>query len=466
MKPFTLRVCSISLTANCECYVNMAMSPSCALVSLLFIYLYSTCFIGISLSFPRRSRCNMYQSTIQAKGVFSEGNLDEIESLNFSHRPGLARPRRKKFFASRVLYYPNSTRYLHLPRLILSGDVELNPGMTGQPKLHCLKNLKMAHLNIRSLRNRSHFIQVKNLVSENDFDILTLSETWLNGSVDNSEISIPGYTIKRLDRQNKTGGGICVFIKEIYKVKQLSKLSSISSGGFHQLWLSIQINKYKSFIVCTAYRPPDCPLDCFDQELSESLISALTPGKDIFILGDLNCNVLDISDGNARALLDFCSTFNLTQVIKQPTRRTDLSETLIDVIIVTNKYLVKTSGVRPVTISDHDLVFITLNLKRRRLKPVYVIRRSYKHYDAGAFARDIAEAPWSVVESFDDVDEKLDAFHLLFDPTLDQHAPIRRVKLRTRPNPFVTDEIKSLMKTRDNWRKQASRTNRGHHLEI
>ena len=87
------------------------------------------------------------------------------------------------------------------------------------------------------------------------------------------------------------------------------------------------------------------------------------------------------------------------------------------------------------------------------------MRRSYKHYDAGAFARDIAEAPWSVVESFDDVDEKLDAFHLLFDPILDQHAPIRRVKLRTRPNPFVTDEIKSLMKTRDNWRKQASRTN-------
>ena len=76
----------------------------------------------------------MYQSIIQAKRVFSEGNLGEIESLNFSHCPGFARPRRKKFFASRVLYYPNSTHYLHLPRLILlSGDVEPNPGMIGQP---------------------------------------------------------------------------------------------------------------------------------------------------------------------------------------------------------------------------------------------------------------------------------------------------------------------------------------------
>lgn len=99
---------------------------------------------------------------------------------------------------------------------------------------------------------------------------------------------------------------MCVFVKEIYKVKQLAKLSSISSDGFHQLWLSIQINKHKSFIVCTAYRPPDCSLNCFDQELSESFISAMTLSKDIFILGDLNCNVLDTSDGNARPLLDFC----------------------------------------------------------------------------------------------------------------------------------------------------------------
>jgi hypothetical protein len=108
---------------------------------------------------------------------------------------------------------------------------------------------------------------------------------------------------------------------------------------------------------------------------------------------------------------------------------------------------------------DHDLVSITLNLKSRRAKPVYVIRRSYKHYDASAFARNIAEVPWSVTEYFDDVDGKLNAFHLLFDPILEQHAPIKRVRLRTRPNPFVTDEIKLLMKTRDNRRRHANKTN-------
>lgn len=54
---------------------------------------------------------------------------------------------------------------------------------------------------------------------------------------------------------------------------------------------------------------------------------------------------------------------------------------------------------------------------------------------------------------------KLNAFHLSFNPILDKHAPIRRIKLRTRPNPFVTDEIKLLMRSRYNCRTLASKSN-------
>lgn len=84
--------------------------------------------------------------------------------------------------------------------------------------------------------------------------------------------------------------------------------------------------------------------------------------------------------------------------------------------------MVKSAGVTPVSISDHDLVHMALNFKKSRPKPVYIIRRSYKHYDASTFARDISEAPWSVTDGFEDVEEQLNAFHLLFDPILDEHA--------------------------------------------
>ena len=71
----------------------------------------------------------------------------------------------------------------------------------------------------------------------------------------------------------------------------------------------------------------------------------------------------------------------------------------------------------------------------------------------------MSSAPWSVVNIFDDVEDKLNAFHLMFNQILDSHAPIKNVKIRSRPNPYVTDEIISLMKTRDSWRKLARKTN-------
>ena len=95
----------------------------------------------------------------------------------------------------------------------------------------------------------------------------------------------------------------------------------------------------------------------------------------IYILDDLN--VLNSSDdGGAKALLDFSSLFNLQQLINQPTRTTELSMTLIDVVLVTNKNMVKSVGVTPVGISDHDLVHITLNFKKIRPRPIYISYRS------------------------------------------------------------------------------------------
>ena len=68
-------------------------------------------------------------------------------------------------------------------------------------------------------------------------------------------------------------------------------------------------------------------------------------------------------------------------------------------------------------------------------------------------------APWSIVDVFDDVEDKLYAFDLLFTEILDRHAPVKTFKARGKPNPCVTDNIRGLMKTRDDWRKKAKKTN-------
>lgn len=79
--------------------------------------------------------------------------------------------------------------------------------------------------------------------------------------------------------------------------------------------------------------------------------------KDIYILGDLNCNVLKTNDAASQILINFCSALNLTQMVKQPTRIIETSTTLIDVLLASNTDLVKDVKVLPCSISDHDMVY-------------------------------------------------------------------------------------------------------------
>ena len=172
----------------------------------------------------------------------------------------------------------------------LAGNVELNPGMTNngteakrQPQQQ--QNIQIACLNARSIKNREHHIQIKDLVLKTKYDIFTVSETWLDSTVSDTEVEIPGYNIYRLDHLNKIRGGVCAFVRDHYKVEPMDDLSKISSTGLHQLWLKIQARDHKSFVVCTVYRPPDTTLNCFDEDLSRMLVSALSHNKDIFFRG-------------------------------------------------------------------------------------------------------------------------------------------------------------------------------------
>ena len=60
---------------------------------------------------------------------------------------------------------------------------------------------------------------------------------------------------------------------------------------------------------------------------------------------------------------------------------------------------------------------------------------------------------------FHDVIDKLFAFNELFCDIVDRRAPIKKIKIRGRPLPYVTDEIRQLMKAREDWRKIARKTN-------
>ena len=72
--------------------------------------------------------------------------------------------------------------------LLLSGDICPNPGWA-YPVLNS-PGLKIAHLNIRSLPK--HLDEFAILMADNPFDVMCLSETWLNSSWSDNELRIEG----------------------------------------------------------------------------------------------------------------------------------------------------------------------------------------------------------------------------------------------------------------------------------
>ena len=75
------------------------------------------------------------------------------------------------------------------------------------------KGIKIAHLNIRSLKNKT--ADLEQFLRSNPYDLLGISETWLDADISSDTISIDGYKFERLDR-NTLGGGVGCYINERY----------------------------------------------------------------------------------------------------------------------------------------------------------------------------------------------------------------------------------------------------------
>jgi endonuclease/exonuclease/phosphatase family metal-dependent hydrolase len=63
--------------------------------------------------------------------------------------------------------------------------------------------------------------------------------------------------------------------------------------------------------------------------------------------------MLNTTRRECKSLTEMMSDLNLKQIIESPTRITDISQSLIDVILVSSPNTVRDSGVLNCTISDH-----------------------------------------------------------------------------------------------------------------
>lgn len=167
-------------------------------------------------------------------------------------------------------------------------------------------------------------------------------------------------------------------------------------------------------------------------------------------LGDFNLNVLNLDSIYIQQFVSLLHTYNLTQIIDEPTRRGLNSATLIDLILCSNTDFLLSSGVHPTfDASDHFLVKCQLHIKVSKPKPTLISYRDFKHFDQMAFHGDLLDVPFHNLLHLRDVNEKLKMFNLYILHLFDKHAPVRNARISKKRAPWITANIKYLMKLRD-----------------
>ena len=154
-------------------------------------------------------------------------------------------------------------------------------------KLGFFKGMVIASLNVNSLP--VHKDEVETLLKDQGIHILALNETKIDDNYPSDLLQLDGYRFVRYDR-NRDGGGVGFYISNTVVADVRDDLPSFS---LEVRCIEVKPVKAKSFFVVTWYRPPSDHADTFDR-LDQFFRVLDAEDKEMIMLGDTNCNVLEL----------------------------------------------------------------------------------------------------------------------------------------------------------------------------
>ena len=159
-----------------------------------------------------------------------------------------------------------------------------------------------------------------------NFNIITLSETFLNNETSHN-LEIAGFhPIVRRDRATFGGGVACYISNNLVPKRRVD----LESAAMECLWIEVRSNNNK-FLLCTCYRLPDENYNFWDELQYMIDLTYLGQVKNIILTGDFSA---DPSTANGRKLAYFANVNTFTLHINEPKRITERSSSVLDQFII------------------------------------------------------------------------------------------------------------------------------------
>ena len=310
-------------------------------------------------------------------------------------------------------------------------------------------------MNVNSLQNKVE--EVGSLIKESKAQVVFLTETKIDCTYPDSQFAQNGYSIYRNDRK-KGGGGVMAYISDKLPSKRLGLPRKFTT--IEPLAIQSKFGRHDALIV-GIYRPPK-PIGnnyhvTLENELHDLTSWASVQKPLLVITGDLNLDRLRPLSREGKILCDLEDTHGLTCVITRPTRITNNSQTLIDVILTNKPELFKDCGVFDVGISDHALVYGLMKERNGFYESKVLTVRSYKDLNEKELQMDLDMAPWHVSSIFDSIDDQYSYWHTLLTSIVNDHVPLKKMRVRAMDVPYMTLEWKKAIRKKRRFARRYAR---------
>lgn len=301
------------------------------------------------------------------------------------------------------------------------------------------------------------FEEMCSLVSDFDFDAFGVTETWLHPTTSSDSYTIPGYVMIRSDRQGnlqnigKQGGGVALYLKEGVSHEQ-RHLSRDVDPGIEYVCVVLRVKGVKLGL-CVVYRPSYIRYSHLGELFYSLFVDLAVDVNHVMYVGDTNIDIQANNSPETNYLRRLLKENNAVQIIKDPTRVTDISSTLLDHVIVDKAANIKSCGVmdvskikdfRGVQLSDHKLVFCHICLEKEKNSPKFISYRDFSNFNPDLAVTRMSEIHWEEACAMNDVDEVEQFITSRIKSVYDELAPVVCKRVTKQRAPWRNDQIKHL----------------------
>lgn len=272
--------------------------------------------------------------------------------------------------------------------------------------------------------------------------IVALTETRITAEMEDSEVSVPGYSVVRCDAENRNTGGVILYVRDNIKY-ELERINKIEMNCWCAA-VEVKDKVYKGIIVVVYHSPSASDADFV--RYIEDLAEELTIKENCMILGDFNID-MKTDTYYKKKLLTGMASLGMKQYVEEPTRITKDSRSTIDLLFANKNVQLQVAHEPKIT--DHAWVKVVLSTNKveNMLREFSV--RNYKKIDSNELVRVLRNKMQRTQEI--EINERGKMFVDDIVDVLDNLAPKRNMKIPTawEGKKWFSEEIKVAAERRD-----------------